>query len=160
MSKNHTRRLRMESLENRQLMAGMVTALVDSTGGLLLQGDQSANHVLLMPGANPGDIVIYGNRTGSPTTGDTAIRLGNGAPAYSQIVHKVKSITANMGGGVDSLSVGRLGSALNVTGSVVVNLGNGGDRLTMDANIGGLTVNGGNGGDQITIENSTITKSV
>src|SRR3954467_13861085 len=93
------RQCRFESLENRQLAAGIVTAHV--TGGtLLVKGDFFGNSITVAPGANPYEVVVTGvTSNGGPTTVNG---VPNGAITLKGVIHGMK---INMGVGNNDVAV-------------------------------------------------------
>ena len=121
-SRSGRRPLFVENLERRELLAGNVA--VSLTGGLLtITGNNAANHITVYQQAN-GRFNIAG-LDGEHFTGPTTNLL-------------VRSITANLQGGDDSIVI----AAQPVEG---------GEELLPAQVIGAVTVNGGQGSDAITV---------
>src|SRR5437764_13876097 len=101
MAKRRTmgRRCRFESLESRQLAAGIVTAHV--TGGtLIVKGDFFGNSITVTPGANPFEVVVTGvTSNGSPTTVNG---VPNGVITLKGVIHGMK---VDMGVGNNAVTV-------------------------------------------------------
>jgi hypothetical protein len=111
-----TRRARFECLENRNLMAGNVTATL--TGGmLLLTGDNNAN-----------GLVVHQTGSNRFQVQGVATHIKFGAQnAYSFTFSGVTDIAFNMRGGNDSVTV--YNSSL--TGSMAAEMGTGNDALSV-----------------------------
>lgn len=126
------RRLRIESLEQKQLLAGDVLVNVVN-GALNIQGDDLDNQIAVSSGQEPGTYLIRGlNGTnvimaGDDTTDDTTGDTTNGAaPERAVVVEGVRrGIRANMGDGDDTVIL----NDLRVRRSVSINTGAGDDNV-------------------------------
>ena len=127
------RRCRFESLENRRMMAGLVTAQVTNSGTLLIKGDFYSNAITITPGANKWEVVV----TGVPTIGGaTSV---NGVPNGAITIKNVTNgLQANMGLGNDEITINNLNNnnplilhAIN--GKTTIKTGGGLDSVQMNA---------------------------
>jgi large repetitive protein len=148
-----TRRLFVESLESRRVLAGNVSAAL-SGYHLLITGDNLANEIDIAAHATiPGRVVV------TPAAGTTLnnLTLPLTFPSFGDI-----RITMN--GGDDNVDF--LGDAGEITdtipGSLVVNNGEGNNTFTLsDYNIGNaLSITSGAGVDNIALTNNTIARDV
>ncbi len=122
------RRLRFESLEPRQCLAGNVTAALVA-GDLVIDGDAEANNFSIVQGATDGEFILLGadDSNGVPTsvngqpngvailsgvTGNVRIRLGDGADVL-QVANfdRPKKLTIDGGAGDDWISAADLAIA-------------------------------------------------
>lgn len=146
------RRLGIESLERRLLMAGDVTAALKG-GWLVVTGDAEANQVLIQ-NPSPGEYSVTGadgtTVSGSPVTGVT------------------KGVKVNLKDGDDTVAiVGTGGGTFEATGDVKVSTGKGNDRILvagLQAD-GKVTLNSGNAtgegaGDQVLVTDSEVGKNL
>lgn len=146
------RRLGIESLERRLLMAGDVTAALKG-GWLVVTGDAEANQVLIENTAS-GEYSVTGadgtTVSGSPVTGVT------------------KGVKVNLKDGDDVVAiVGSGGGTFHATGDVKVTTGKGNDRILvagLQAD-GKVTLNSGNAtgegaGDQVLVTDSQVGKNL
>ncbi|GAG31463.1 unnamed protein product, partial [marine sediment metagenome] len=83
MSSKCKRRLTLESMEPRCMMAGAVTAWIDLAGDLQVHGDAASNQVLIQSAAAgtyqvTGLYGTTGSYTLSPSGGDVHIHMGDG----------------------------------------------------------------------------------
>ncbi len=99
MKTSTTRRLQVESLENRELMAGNVTVSF-SNGDLRITGDANANHVQVRQ-ASPGVYTITG-----VTTGGAATKVNNVANGTITARGVNGNVVVQMGSGNDQLDFG------------------------------------------------------
>jgi hypothetical protein len=160
------RRLTLETLEDRSLMAGNVTASMAGSK-LVIQGDGEANHVVLSFDRATQRFRVSGQAT---AVGPTTIN-GNVAPSAG--FARVRQISINLGGGDDTLEI------LNPAATDVViaqyfsiNTG-GGDDTVIFGRVGnapggavplvskvrtgaGINVQTGDGDDQIQIANLEV----
>ncbi len=116
------RALRIESLEQKQMLAGDV--LVNVVNGVLtLEGDDLGNQVVVSSGEEPNTFVIRG-------LDGTQIIEGDAEPGTEIIVEGVRhGLRANLGGGDDVL---RVEDAV-FRGNVAINTGAGNDRVVIGA---------------------------
>ncbi|WP_254510568.1 hypothetical protein [Anatilimnocola floriformis] len=177
MSKERSRsiqskRLVVERLEDRSLMAGNVTAAV-SGGVLVITGDTADNGITV-------DYIASNNTyqvTGTTPTGGTATTINSldtSVPANAQIFSGVtKGVTVNAGAGNDNLVFGAATSTtFKVVGNLEIDMGLGNDTVAIGRNgnaAGGATpvenemniskalvVKLGGGGDTLDITNTTV----
>jgi hypothetical protein len=122
MKRATTRRLLgCETLEHRQLLAGLVQATIEN-GQLIVRGDSAGNQVLIHRGASTGEVVISGGRL---TAGaETQV---NGSLAPVTLSGFTGGINIEILGGDDHVAI----SDLEINGSVVANLGAGNDELLL-----------------------------
>lgn len=149
-SRPQPRRLQVESLENRELMAGNVSVSM-SNGNLFITGDANPNHVQVRQ-TSPGVYSISGVMLGG-----TATKI-NG---YSGVT--ARGITGNvsvaLGGGSDQLDFGTGdGRQINVPGTLTIDMGTGNDwTYVRDVKTGGnLTTYTGTGQDRTHIVNADV----
>ncbi len=136
LSKNANRSLRMESLEERQLMAGDVS--VGMTGGeLMIEGDTASNAVQVSK-LTDGGYRITG------LWADGAQTSINGR--YSTTVNNVDNMTINLGRGDDRLYINNTlaGNDLVVEGDLKIRTGGGDDYVrilntTVEGNVSIVT---------------------
>lgn len=113
----NTFRLGLESLENRQLMAGQVFVALE--GSLMrVTGDNLSNQISITQ--NPaGDVIVAGQ------TGTTV----NGAPSVRFVRPALNAMEVRMEGGDDTVTM----RGVQLTNDLFVDLGAGNDRLTSPA---------------------------
>src|SRR5688572_10268899 len=97
------RRLGFEGLEQRQMLAGNVSATIDGNGNLLLVGNSGDNHVIVSRGSNANQVVIRGGR--SVANNDDTGTLMNGLDTPAIYDNFIGGIVFNLGGGNDRLVV-------------------------------------------------------
>lgn len=151
-SKN-SRTLSFQTLEDRQLLAGNVSAVL-SHGSLTLTGDQAGDAIQISQVANKTNQFTVTGLDGSTVNGQAS---------------KTFTITGNISaifkGGLDGLFVGVPESEGNnftmLPGSLNVVLGNGNNTFELfNASVGGnLTVTGGSGSDNVQMQTSGIGRS-
>jgi hypothetical protein len=168
MQRNHTaRHTCIETLEERRLFSGVVTATLDFTGTLLIKGDNANNTVEVEAVSAPGFIRVRGFATAVngvafvqfPATSVRAIniQLAGGNDTFS--VHdmtsgangttpSLNSITATDDAGNDNDSFYAL--TLN-TGSISATTGGGVDvvQLSDGLAVGSLSINTGSSNDTV-----------
>lgn len=114
------RSLRIESLEQKQMLAGDVVVNVVN-GVLTLQGDELDNQVVVSSGEEPGTFVIRG-------LDGTQLIEGDAEPVTELVVEGVRrGLRANLGEGNDVL---RIANAM-IRGNVAINMGEGDDRVSI-----------------------------
>jgi hypothetical protein len=136
--------LSLQSLEGREVPAGVITASVSPAGVLTIVGDDLANtvqikvtgtDVLLTPDATT---AIFGNPVNTPVT----------------IADVATSLKADLKGGNDSFSIDPT-SKFTLTGPASIKLGDGNNNLDLVTNqeleLGGLTVYAGDGADTVDV---------
>lgn len=130
------RRLHLESLESRRVLAGNVSATVVN-GELRIVGDGAANWVQIteLPAANGTTFKIVGkpfdgvfNTAGVPTAGQ-APTLVNGAASATLVVSGDK-LRVSLNGGNDAISIGSAGAATTTKG-LIVDTGAGRDYVSV-----------------------------
>jgi hypothetical protein len=158
-----SRRLSLESLEGRQMMAGNV--LVSVTGGdLVITGDTQSNFITIVPVMEQGEPVpgrffiapqnstrINNQTTGqfvqgvtddliiSMDSGNDRVILGNSTEFDNFVVPD--DLTINMGAGNDAVLINRI----SVTDDLTVNTAAGADGIFVQADVGQLgNVDSGN----------------
>lgn len=146
MKRHKPRRLAAESLENRALLAGDITATVDG-GVLRLVGDDAANGVLIR-GTGENLEVVGTEAGGSPTT-------INGEASFTASGVR-RGMAAWLGKGNDSIQLGDDGP-VTIWGTVVVGLGDGNDTVSGSLKNGGVaTFHLGPGADSLGLQQSTL----
>jgi hypothetical protein len=115
-----SRRLMLEQVEDRRLLAGFVQASI-SGGNLLLTGDWAQNEIAIYRGANANQVVVSGIDTGS---GPTRV---NGKLQPVVLNGFTGSIIGNMNEGSDHVLI----TNLAVPGSVLLNGQNGNDQIAL-----------------------------
>jgi hypothetical protein len=126
-----------ESLENRRLLSGNVTAVFDGTT-LIIKGDNKANQIEINGSGTPGyNIFTSGGTTVNGQPGTAFVPTGGEAP-----------ISIDMGNGEDEVRVSSV-----FTKDLSIATGNGDDfvRLSGAGVHGDLDVNTGNGEDAVEI---------
>jgi hypothetical protein len=114
------RTLRIESLEQKQMLAGDVTVSV-LNGVLTLQGDDLDNQVAISAGETAGSFVIH-------ALDGTQIILGDAEGAAELVVDGVRrGLVANLGDGNDVLRI----NEASFRGNVAINMGEGDDRVSI-----------------------------
>src|SRR5688572_7681111 len=127
-----TRRLTLESLENRSLLAGNVLASVDASGLLTVTGDDEGNRINIrqLPASGsttPWPGARYSIERGWTPRGQLPTTI-NGQSAV--IVEGVKSVNIALHDGNDLMRVSspnRPGSITSLPGAVNIDLGRGRD---------------------------------
>jgi copper(I)-binding protein len=115
-----SRRLNMETLENRSMLAGNVIAKVTS-GNLTITGDNQAN-LIEITADSAGKFTIKGT-----TNSNTTI---NGKANDSFTV--TGNVTITMAGGADKVVLGTSSADTKIPKSLSINLNSGADTLTMN----------------------------
>jgi len=177
---NAARKLGLESLEDRLAMAGNVVAVL-TEGQLTILGDDEANGVNVVYDVATGKHIISGKDAGAAATqinggttpveftgvkhvqvwlgaGDDCLDFGAADQLYTTIAQK---LSIDMGGGNDSVELGRAGNyagaadpvlhRLYVNKGIYVDLGTGDDDLEV-ANLKtnkSLIVKAGDGNDEV-----------
>ncbi len=166
------RSCRFESLENRNLLAGDVTASIHK-GDLILKGDNLANGIQITAGTTAGSVKITGISVGGSATningssngsvtltgfsGDIKIKLKGGDDTVSIIDLDVPGkLKIEAGKGNDSVTL----DGVTIDGKFKAKLSDGNDTLSViDTQVTGKTkIKGKDGEDEVTIEDSTFTK--
>jgi hypothetical protein len=126
-----------ETLENRRLLSGNVTAVFDGTT-LIIKGDNKANQIEINGSGTPGyNIFTSGGTTVNGQSGTVFVPTGGEAP-----------ISIDMGNGEDVVRVSSV-----FTKDLSIATGNGDDLVVLSgAGVhGNLDVNTGNGDDAVDI---------
>ncbi len=142
------RKCRIESLEDRRMLAGSVTAKV-SNGNLVVTGDWQGNGVTLTPGANPYEVVVTGTTVAGLQTRINGV--SNGAITFKNVT---KNVTVKLGGGHDVLNVNNV----TVYEDAKIKTGKGLDTVTINVSTfnDALKVKTGKGVDNVTVANSVV----
>jgi hypothetical protein len=114
------RRLELEQMEDRRVMAGFVQAAI-SGGDLVITGDWAQNEIVIYKGANANQVVVSGLETGN---GPTRV---NGKLLPVTLNGFTGSIVGNMNEGSDKVLL----TNLNVPRSVVLNTQKGNDQVAL-----------------------------
>jgi hypothetical protein len=143
-------RLWVQSLEGREVPAGVVTASLSPTGLLTLTGDDAANSIAVA--VTPTAVILTPDLS---TTIDDLGTAGPGAPGASVTIGGVvTSLRATLNGGNDTLGIPTTAD-LTLPGSVTVDLGDGNNQLALGTSgkidLGSLTVRAGDGLDNISL---------
>jgi hypothetical protein len=145
-TKRNTRRsnLNVESLEGREVPAGLLTASVSSAGVLSITGDEMDNVVTIKVNGN--DVVLTPNAT-------TSIN-GQTMGMAQTITGAATSLKADLKGGDDVLKIDTMSNFVLPKGANI-NLGNGDNTLTLatteKVDLGSLAVKGGDGKDTVAV---------
>lgn len=160
---NRSKKLNLESLEGRWLMAGDVTVNVIG-GNLFIVGDDASNHIVVSDGAAAGDVDITGvgtdvnggaSHTASGVTGNIFIVMrGGGDQVDLEDLNTPKNLAVTMDDGNDTLNIGLTEpDAVTVGRSAALALGPGND--TLNANylhvIQELAIQAGTGNDDVNL---------
>ena len=166
-------KLRMENLEDRNLMAGDVAVQVTG-GSLVLTGDQESNGVELVSTGVEGQYIVTGLDAGGDATtvnGESTalvvdgvtrsvhVRLGDGDDTLQAPNLNVDGpMRVRMGRGNDAVHIGDVEAdeaVVEITRGLNVSLGDGDDRAGIaNAKVRGMRVSGGAGDDEIRIRNT------
>ena len=145
------RRLTLDVLESRRLLAGDVTAAYDDvTDTLTITGDANANGVEIVAGPNPGEYLVQGTDVSGVTkvVGDTFIH------------DPISAVVIDLMAGSDEFSFAGADAAnqLEITGSVTITdpSGNNEFEIINTRVTGDVTVTGGTDEDSLQIGGSTI----
>lgn len=140
-TRRNARKLRLQSLEARECMAGNVTAVINAGILVSLTGDNSANQVSLV--SNGSGYNLAG--MGTTINGSNSVRSVNGISP---------NLTINMNKGDDYVLIAnaRIGQDLTI------NLGDGDDTLILqNVNIGrNAAITAGNGNDTLSIQSVDV----
>jgi hypothetical protein len=173
------RRLSLESLEDRRVMAGFVQADIQN-GDLVIKGDWRLNKIVVYQGALENQVVVSGVSTNSPGPNSVDNPEFQPTRVNGKLLPVVLngftgSVKANMGAGSDTF----LMTNLNVPGDVVLNTEQGKDsvqifktftsgRLQTGPEIskgavniqGSVVVQTGDGDDNLFVESVNVAKDV
>jgi len=156
-----------ESLENRRLLSGNVTAVFDGTT-LIIKGDNKSNQIEINDSGTPGYYIFTsGGTTVNGQSGTVfvptgasvpfSVDMGNGEDELKWSSVFTKDVSISMGNGDDSVIFG----GLRVTGNLDVNTGNGDDSVTIKGGgfgafaSGSAHYDGGHGFDSLTGTSNT-----
>ena len=148
-SKRHN--LRLECLESRQLLAGVVNINTTVPGVLQIFGDANENNVVLVSGVSNGEYTISAgtDETGSPTR----FRLNGGAKQDGPIsITDIRTdlaaggnaaINVDLAGAKDSFTVkGTAGGKTQINGNLnILNEGTGDVNSLSDLSVNGFSIN-------------------
>ncbi len=161
MRKSRHKKLRIESLENRYLMAGNITSSLEG-GVLTLTGDALDNLSFVNGTGVPNQIIaqpvattIDGVAANKIFNGVTAIVINanDGNDQFSLQNVAVTDLTINLGNGNDfTVTATQFGpNSVGVTNALTVDAGAGNDVIQLFRSFGGydMTVNAGDGNDFI-----------
>ena len=152
--------LGVESLEHRRMLAGNVSATINSSGDLVIRGDSADNEMLVSVDSS-GNVQIEsidgttdfdrGNLATSRMTGDIRIDTLGGADRVELTatgLPPVDQVTIRMGSGDDYLRVRNFES----DESINVNLGVGNDEfLVLEVVSSGMQIQSGGGDDSLNL---------
>ena len=142
------RKCKFESLENRQMMAGDVSASVHA-GTLFIKGDNLSNGITITAGAIPNQVIITGTTIAG--AGTTVNGITNLPVAVNNVTMGMK---INMKGGNDTVTINNL----TLNGTAKINTGAGIDTLIVNASTicGDLNVKTGGSADHVTVNASNV----
>ena len=120
----------LESLEDRQMMAGNVIAYSNGAGDLIVQGDGAANHIYIEKNVPSHAILKAGLGTTINGSIDGKVVLWFGADGAGYVE---RDIVIKMGDGDDLVEV----KDLDIHGKIRMDMGNGNDKATMERVDGG-----------------------
>lgn len=147
MNRLQPRRLAAETLENRALLAGNITAVVDG-GVLRLTGDAASNGVRIRQSGDNLEVV------GTLLAGTATTINGDASFTASGVTN---GLIATMGNGNDSIRLANDSGPLTIAGTLVVSTGNGNDRVSGSVKNGASEAfHLGPGVDRISLSNSTL----
>lgn len=144
-----------EILERRLMLDGTVTVSLSATGLLSITGDAQNNTVVVEQ--------IDQNYVISSPTNDTIVYQNN-TPGEIPI-GQVRNIRVDLRDGDDLFAFGGMGSDApqsEVRGSLTVRMGNGADRVDINAALirNSLTIDTGRGSDAVVVTNSTVQRNL
>jgi hypothetical protein len=148
-----SRKLKLESLENRQLMAGNITAGLDSQGTLQIRGDSVDNGVAIYQ-VNSSTLRVEGLSQGGSGT-----RV-NGSTSFRDF-RNVQGLNVDLGAGNDRIEVGTAASSGRTTyfaRGANIHGGTGNDNIKIERTATNMDVNitGGSGHDSIVLKQVQI----
>jgi hypothetical protein len=137
--------LTLQTLEDREVPAGLINASLSPTGVLTITGDDAGNGVMLKLTAT--DVTLDPDATTSVN--------GQGNDVNVVLAGTVTSIKADLKGGNDDVSIDPL-SSFQMTGAASFTLGDGNNNLNLTTNLfitlASLTVKGGDGIDTVVVQ--------
>lgn len=171
--------LRLESLENRNLMAGDVTVQVFG-GSLMISGDEASNGIALSSTEVEGQFVVSGLDAGGEETtinGESTplvvegvdrnvrIRMGRGDDVVrAPNLDVAGSVSVRTGMGDDVVRIGEADAdeaVADIGRGLFIRLGDGDDRATVaNTSARWLRINGGSGDNSIAVRDSNLTGSL
>lgn len=134
------RKLGIEGLEQRQMLAGNVSAGLDVSGNLVLNGDLESNHVVVTKGFFPNQLVVSGGRSVSDNPNSATLINGQATPLTFSTSG---GLVLNMERGDDRVLLTNVG----LIGNLIGTLGGGDDLLALQSSSQGpvsFTLNNGN----------------
>jgi hypothetical protein len=181
------RRIAVERLESRAMLAGNVSAFVDGGGNLIVRGNNGDNGVLISQ-VDDGEYAVIGFDFGSGATningsangavvltgvtGDVNVDLrgGNDALAIGNVAEDLALLAENCGFGIGIGSGSGSGSEAAlvepvegrffVPRNLIVNTGDGNDGVAITADVNGFVlINAGNGNDGVAFGNLAFAES-
>lgn len=140
MSLRTDRKLRIQGLEQRQLMAGDVAAYVQD-GTLFIEGDDASNQVVVNDWHGGDSSTLLQIRGENGTRIDSQSTFFNPRGTSSQ--EAFENIVFRMGDGGDSVRFANTGGTQNFTGHITVDMGAGGGILGDQVEMHGWQVDAG-----------------
>jgi hypothetical protein len=166
-------RLAVEKLEDRDLMAGNVTAFRQS-GLLVINGDTADNGITINWIQATKTFQVLSAQQGGTNTTVNGVDSTAAAPQVFTAI--TKGIQINMGLGDDNVVVGGTATTFNVAGYMTIDMGAGNDTLTIGRNetvannvttpesevgiAASLAIQMGAGNDTVDITNTTIARDL
>jgi hypothetical protein len=137
--------MHLEALEERTLLTGRVTAVLDVTGNLTIQGDRFNNEITILP--SPLDPARMIRVQGNPFTFSSV----NSVAYIDFVASSIRAVTVNFLDGNNSLTV----TGVNVPDTMLVSAGAGSNSFAMvNANANAVTFTAaGPGGDKVSLTN-------
>jgi hypothetical protein len=120
------RHLFLECLEDRQLLAGNVSAALDA-GALVVTGDDVGNNLVISAGPNAGEVTVSGGKIAGQAASETTV---NGSLAPVTLPGFGGEIRLQLQGGDDQVLI----TNLRMEGSLEADLGAGDDTLSIQSN--------------------------
>lgn len=147
MNRLRPRRLAAETLENRALLAGNVTASLDG-GVLRLTGDAAGNGVIIRQSGD--NLEVVGTLAGGAAT------TVNGSASFSAS-GVTNGLNARLEDGNDVLRFANESGPVTIAGTIFVSTGNGNDAVTGSLkNASTEAFHLGAGADRLRLHNSTL----
>ncbi len=174
MSKQSKKRsLKIERLENRQVMAGNVFAGINTSGDLIIIGDAGHNEIDVITNYNPraanNSVVVRGllgtlingaaEQTLNGFTRDMSVDLREGNDHFGLDVSVPRNLTVQLGNGNNGF-----GSAFanRITGNLSFQSGTGNDSINLLRNtiFGNVNIQTGDGADDIAASDTYFAKTL
>lgn len=137
-----SRRLFLESLESRRLLAGVVNLDI-TAGDLTIEGDSSNNQVEVRAGAATGQLIVTGKS-------GTLLTLGTSTQTFSTLTVNgvIDDLIVDLAGGNDTFELGTAaGTRTNISDDVTISNDDDDENFIRNADIGGdLLVDRASGG--------------